>query len=221
MSSKLKGSLLANCIQITSDDKILVLPICTMEKYVHDISSWNEYFGANGILHEKIKRELMAVGASPDNLSFYNYLDRMNEIKVSDYEYLVIPGGDVELGIKRINDLKLKEVIVQFAGDIIAYSAGALLLYRQFFLSPNWYYKNMKFCDGIDVVNMPSYLIEVHYDHSKKMRMNVYEAMNYYSIDCVLIGDEGILSFDSSSKLTEKYGDVTYIKYCDRQKLLI
>ena len=51
---------------------------------------------------------------------------------MSDYSHIVIPGGDAELGIFRLIDSGFHEQLKHFSGDIIAYSAGALLLMKRF-----------------------------------------------------------------------------------------
>ena len=48
--SKLKSDLLRQAVSFEQSDSFLVLPVCTMERYVKDLLSWEEYFGEEGIL---------------------------------------------------------------------------------------------------------------------------------------------------------------------------
>lgn len=215
LGSKFSANLYSKYVQINDKDKILVLPVCTMPVYVDDKDSWLKYYGKKGALYQKIVNELQMLGASLENVCVFNYIeDEANKnIDIDLYNYVIIPGGDAELGIRRLRDLNLIDDIINYTGDIIAYSAGALMLFEKFFLSPNWYYKEMKYATGLKLPGMPDCIIEVHYDYSDGMRTNVLEAIKHIRRDCILIGDEGVVCYDPQTFKLYFNGDVSFEKY--------
>ncbi len=208
--SKLKAFLLKNFIQITSHDNILVLPICTMTSYVNDENQWEKYYGMNGIQSRKIEEQLLQVGATKDNIYFYNYYSRsdsdVNWNKT--YSFLVLPGGDAELGTQRMIKCGIIDQIKNFRGDIIAYSAGALMLFDKYFLSPNWYYKQMQYCYGLNIYGMPSWLLEVHYDNTEEMDNYIFEACRTIGKKVFAVTNDGLICYDVDSKNVKLAGEV-------------
>lgn len=210
--SKLKSDLLWQVFPFKKSDSFLVLPVCTMEQYVKDLLSWEEYFGDEGILTQKIQDQLCGAGAVRNRIDFYNYLSSEEIPDFNRYTCLVIPGGDAELGVERIKNKNLLTAIKNYQGIILAYSAGALMLYQEYFLSPNWYYTTIKYCRGIGLDCMPPFLLEMHYDGSESMASMIKEAGKYLNRDVYAIGDYGILFYDNYEKSIIEYGDVTYFR---------
>lgn len=208
LSSKINGSLLKEQTAFNEKDYFLVLPFCTMEKYVYNLDSWNYYFGENGKLKSKIVVQLVEAGAISNNVLFYNYLLEDQKYDWGSFTYLILPGGDPELGLSRIRQYHLENKIKNFDGNIIAYSAGALLLFDRYFLSPNWYYSKMKYGEGLTFPNMPNYMIEVHYDNSERMLQNITIAWEHFKKPIIALGEYGSIVYDMDIKITRFVGDV-------------
>ena len=206
LSSKLKKELLSFQTIFTDQDAFLVLPVCTMESYVNSESQWEEYFGEKGKLKRKICSELHAVGADEDKMTFYNYF-KEGIPEFADYSHIVIPGGDAELGFSRIMKSGLAEELIKFDKTIIAYSAGALILFDQYFLSPNYYYSKFTTHSGLSVV-CDHFTIEVHYDNSNTMKKYVHKGMNALKKKVIAIGNDGAISYDTSTKQLDFFGQV-------------
>lgn len=212
LSSKLKGDLLIQQIIFSSNDTFLVVPVCTMPKYISSNTEWENYFGNGGKLNLKIKAALQKAGASPEHVFFYNYLSG-SEVKLSDYSCIVFPGGDAELGIKRLVTSNLIRQLATYSGTVIAYSAGALLLLDNYFLSPNYYYKTFSIQQGLGI--LPANIaLEVHYDFTDKMRSYVERAVNTLHCPVIAIGDSGAIKLNSFQGSIEPIGNVAlfYVK---------
>lgn len=208
LSSKLRISLLKQQVEFSTEDSFLVLPQCTMPSFVSNEQEWQKYFGNNGILSKKIKNILVSCGANNEHICFYDYIINKKAL-LSDYSHIVIPGGDAELGILRLIDSGLHEQMKHYSGDIIAYSAGALLLLKRFFLSPNYYYKSFSYHNGFGIA--PSNcLIEVHYDGSELMNYYIRQAIRDLHQGVYAIGDEGAITIDADTGKTRTYGNVMW-----------
>ena len=209
-------------MHINLQENILVLPICTMTSYVDNEQQWEEYYGGDGIQAKKIKTQLFEVGADKEHVYFYNYyLNNYNDQSdwSKTYAYLVIPGGDADLGTLRANQLGLVSKIRCFKGSVIAYSAGALMLYEKYFLSPNWYYKQLEYCRGLNIREMPSWLLEVHYDGTEEMDRYIFQAGSELGKEVFAVTDDGLICYDSNSKSIESVGEVYKFNEKNKQKI--
>lgn len=208
LSSFLKGNYLNDFPDLhNKNNKYLILTVCTMDKFKDDNLNWEYHWGIDGKERYIITNELSLLGIPESNLFFYNYLDGSGWIE--DATHLLISGGDVELGLIRINEHGLWNKIIRFKGDIIAYSAGALMLFDKFFLSPNYYYPSMKYCEGLGLISDSRFLIEVHYDHSKDMDKNIRYASKYYQKQVFGISNDGMLTYDLEKDTLTLFGDVS------------
>lgn len=208
--SKLRGAILKQQIMFSPEDKILVVPVCTMERYVSNQEEWNAYFSPEGILSQKILAELGQVGAVSHNINFYNYISK-DAVRFSDYSCVILPGGDAPVGIQRLIAAGLDEQLKTYAGIIIGYSAGALLLFKRYFLSPNYYYKTFSICDGLGIISH-KILIEVHFDRTSAMRDNIHYAIQQMGEPVIAIGNEGGIEFHPITGSVDAVGDVEF--YC-------
>lgn len=206
LSSKIKEDLLQQQITFSSEDTILVLPVCTMPKYVSNDIEWEQYFGEGGRLNHRITSILQQAGAISERVFFYNYLSDSN-VTLSDYSCIILPGGDAELGIDRLMKSGLDRQLAVYSGTIIAYSAGALILLDKYFLSPNYYYKMFSIHQGLGILHA-DFALEVHYDFTEKMRSYVLCAINELNCPVYAIGDSGAMKFDSQNCSIELIGDV-------------
>ena len=200
LSSKLRGELLRQQIHFISQDSFLVLPECTMPKYVSDESGWEQYFGANGILRRKITTALQQAGAAPTKIDFHRYLSN-EKVTLSDYSCLILPGGDVELGCNRLTAMSLDKQLVDYQGTIIAYSAGALLLLEQFFLSPNYYYTSFSTRNGLGILH-GNFALEVHYDGSEQMNRYIRQGVETLHRSVYAIGNDGAINVNDDYSVT-------------------
>lgn len=207
LSSKLRGELLRRQISFTPEDSFLVLPVCTMPEYVSDDMSWDRYFGEGGILQRKITAALEEAGASREKVDFYRYLSGEN-VTLSDYSCLVLPGGDAELGLQRLAASGLDTQLANYRGTVIAYSAGALLLLERFFLSPNYYYSSFSTHSGLGIIP-GDFTLEVHYDGSEQMRRYVHQGIETLKLPVYAIGNLGSIRIDPDSGIIPT-GDVVY-----------
>ncbi len=207
LSSKLRGELLRQQISFTPADSLLVLPVCTMSKYVSDEIGWDRYFGHGGILYQKITAALQQAGAAVEKISFYRYLSD-EKVILSNYSCLILPGGDAELGLNRLTALGLDKQLANYQGAVIAYSAGALLLLERFFLSPNYYYSFFSTKSGLGIIK-GNFALEVHYDGSEQMRHYIQRGSEILQRPVCAIGNNGSIKLDDDFNLTT-VGDVEW-----------
>ena len=211
LGSYIDGDVIGRERRIDKDDICLVLTVCTLSSFADEKDNWEYYWGKDGKERLLIIEQLCKAGATLENIRFFDYLHKKEWDE--NAKYLVISGGDAELGIKRIKECNLMDKILQFKECIIAYSAGALLLLDRFYLLPNYYYKEINYCEGIGKINNYPYLIAVHYDYSEKMTYNIHVASSYYKMDTLVLSDKGFIVYRECDGMTRLYGDVNIHTY--------
>lgn len=211
LGSYIDGDVIRKERHIGKDDICLVLTVCTISTFLDEKDNWEYYWGKDGKERMLIIEQLCKAGASEMNIRFFDYL---NEKKWEENaKYLVITGGDAELGIERIKKFNLLDKIMRFEECIIAYSAGALLLLNKFCLLPNYYYKEIHYCDGIGKMKEFPYLFAVHYDYSEKMANDIRTVSSYYKIDVLALTNKGFIIYKENDSVIRLSGDVNIYNY--------
>jgi len=179
-----------------------------MTSYVSNQKEWEKYFGKEGILSNKILSELQQAGADTKKVFFYNYYAEEYR-PLAGFDYIIIPGGDAVLGIERIKSSFLYRELTAYRGKIIAYSAGALLLLKEYFLSPNYYYKELTFHKGLGIIDS-DFTLEVHFDNSVQMRENIQAACEALKLPIIAIGNDGGISYNTLCTRPKAVGTVEF-----------
>lgn len=173
-------------------DKICIIPVCCRSPLVTDAHSFTSYFCEKGTKGERYKNILMANGAVESNISFVNYYDPNSYSKkqrILDNQFILLPGGLMEQGIERIYETKLDSVLAEFSGTIIGFSAGAIMLFDEYLITPNKVYKELKLSKGLGILDGSKFMIDVHYDESDTQQKRAIETMctlrhlNVFAID--------------------------------------
>lgn len=164
--SKLDSLEMIQNIQFSKDDRLWIIPVCCMADSIKDRAMFENIFCADGGEGTKYRNALIAKGADPKNISILNYFEVPKESCVRDIlssQYIVFTGGRMELGIDRLRKLGLVRLLQHYTGTIIGVSAGALMLFSEYLITPNYFYKDLLVCEGLGYIDGRKLMIEVHY----------------------------------------------------------
>lgn len=156
------------------EDKISIIPVCCRSPRVTDTKTFELYFGDCG-KGDMYKRILISNGAIEGNISIINYYTQFSESDISillSNQYIVLPGGLMELGIKRMLSTHLDKILAKFEGTFICFSAGALMLYDNYLITPNKIYKKLKIDKGLGWLSANNYYIDVHFEEDNCRQIN-------------------------------------------------
>lgn len=162
------------------DDNICIIPVCCRSPLVTDANSFTSFFCKKGTKGERYKNILMANGAVESNISFVNYYDPdsyLEKERILNNNFIILPGGLMERGIERLYETKLDSVLAEFSGTIIGFSAGAIMLFDEYLITPNKVYKELKISKGIGILDGSKFMIDVHYNESDIQQRNAIETM--------------------------------------------
>lgn len=162
--SKLNGLKYCNQAKMSKDSRIHVLPVCRLAELAEDAVKEN---------NSKLINTLTHMGADNNNIFFLDDTIKPDPATIADIEksdFVIIPGGRMETGIAKLREYNLDDVLRNYPGIIVGISAGALLLFPQYIVTPNWAYPMMEVCDGLGIVEK-DWFIEVHYDENDTKQM--------------------------------------------------
>lgn len=137
----------------------------------------------------------------------------LEKIKKQDVIYL--PGGFPDLFYERIREKGISEAIKQNANIIIGSSAGALIQFKQYHLTPDHDYKEISFHQGLGFLD--NFRIEVHYENNKKKNKNLDMVLEMAPITCYTIEDNQMLIVENE-KIMTLFGAKKYIQVIKKKK---
>ncbi len=137
----------------------------------------------------------------------------LDKIKKQDIIYL--PGGFPDLFYERIREKGISEAIKQNAKIIIGSSAGALIQFKQYHLTPDNDYKEISFHYGLGLLD--NFRVEVHYENNKKKNKNLEQVLDMAPIDCYTLEDSQMIIIDEG-KIITLFGAKKYIPKLKKTK---
>lgn len=178
-------------VELKPTDIVWVLPVCCMECDAPDYVGWEKVFGdRTNRRRENIDNLLLNLGANTENIHYFNYYDEKAPDGIEKSDCIVIPGGLMELGIERLKKFGLDSIIKNYSGKIIANSAGALLLFDCYMVSPNDFYSEFLISKGIGTIKWNNFL-EVHYNSQDKTQQESIDKVVKEQKCCVYALEDG------------------------------
>ena len=161
--SKLDFQSMSGIVSFSPGDEIWVLPACCMVCDARNEAEWNHRFSPEGKGRAPLDAVLNRLGAV--HIHYWNYYEPLTPEtlrRIAGSSWIILPGGLMELGLARLRESGLDQVLLSFQGHIAANSAGALLLFDRYMVSPNAYYPAFSIEPGLGRIR-PDFFLEVHY----------------------------------------------------------
>ncbi len=155
--------------------KVAVVAFSFRDSRVKCLSDWNAlYSKENGKLYNGIITGFTAYGVLKDNISFINYFSDTKETakrKIQSADIIYFLGGLPDRMMDRINEFELKDVLLSHNGIIMGYSAGAVIQFEEYFLSPDEDHKEFSFYKGIPYLK--DFYLQVHYEGTQNQNESI------------------------------------------------
>ena len=165
-------------VHFSENDKLWIIPVCCMAKTVTDHASFEAFFlmdGGEGMSDRKI---LLDKGAEQTNIATLNYYDVIDDECIQNIissQCIIFTGGRMELGLERMRKVGLDRALQNYSGIVIGVSAGALMLFSEYIITPNRYYKNLEICEGLGYIDGEEIMIEVHFTEDDLLQVQCVE----------------------------------------------
>ena len=147
--------------------RVAVVAFSFYDDYVYDAQSWERVYGKDvGNCYFETVDSLAPFGVRPQNVSFINYFTDTPQTarqKILDADAVYFTGGLPDRMMDRIKDFGIEDVLLDFDGIVIGYSAGAVIQLGEYHLSPDADYSEFNYYGGLGYLG--GFYLEVHYEN--------------------------------------------------------
>lgn len=150
---------------IKPDMKITYLPLAFHEDWISNESEWNSWYGRYaGSHHDMFTRPFLSFGIGEDNIEYVNYFiddTRTATEKIKRSDIIIFAGGMPEKIVYRLKRMNLLQVIENYRGIIMGWSAGSMIQCEDYYISPDEDYPEYVRCQGLKGIR--GFAVETHY----------------------------------------------------------
>lgn len=154
---------------IRSEYSVVVIPFAFRENRVRSAVDWDAlYSKANGKYYSGIVSGFAAYGISEKNITFVNYFADTKDLaaqKIKSADIVYFLGGLPDKMFDRIMEFDLYDVLLNYQGIVMGYSAGAVIQLAEYHLSPDEDYSEFKYGKGVPYLD--SFYVQVHYEENR------------------------------------------------------
>lgn len=183
--------------RISKYDRVCVLAFSFYDD-TKNLDDWNrQYKPGQGIFYHENTDIFFKYGIKLDQICWVNYfMDSKEEMisKIKNSSILLLTGGAPDLMMKRIKEKGLKRIIKEYKGMVIGYSAGAMIQFDSYHITPDEDYHSFSYQTGLGYIS--GFDIEVHYCDSKKQRESIQKVKEEKQLNVYGIGEDGGIIVD-------------------------
>lgn len=145
--------------------RVLIIPLSFHEDYIKDAHDFDEHFLPGKDQYEDIAKEFRQYGIDDDHIEVLHYFkDSKLEMrnKFVQAHILFLTGGYPDRYLYRIDELQIRPYIVDFKGIVMGTSAGAMIQFDQYHVTPEEEGQDYEYHNGLGLLS--GFDIEVHYE---------------------------------------------------------
>lgn len=156
-------------------------------------------YRVGGSYYERMVFQFLPYQILEENITFLDYYlddEKTCQEKVKEADVIYFTGGLPDKLYERLAEFNLLKLLTITPKVIVGSSAGAVIQFKDYHLSPDRDYKKFQTYQGLDIIT--DFGIEVHYKHKfrqKKSLKKMYQKINrpYYTIpdDGAIIVSDG------------------------------
>lgn len=151
---------------IKPNNSVAIVAFSFRDSSVRSLDDWNALYGKpSGRFYSGIVDSLTAYGIAEDKIKFVNYFSDTKDSakkKIESADIIYFLGGLPDRMMDRIKEFDLYDTLLQHKGVIMGYSAGAVIQFEEYFLSPDEDYPEFKYYKGLPYLK--NFYMEVHYE---------------------------------------------------------
>ena len=175
-------------------DRVCVLPFSFFED-TKNVDDWNrQYAPGKGIWYRSNQDVFYKYGIRKENIVWVNYFEDSIEtmrMKVLNSSVVLLTGGAPDLMMKRIKEKKLKKILKNYKGVMIGYSAGAMIQFDQYHISPDEEYPEFSYQQGLGCLS--GFDVEVHFRTSRSQMKSIEKVQLEKKIPLYGIYEDGAI----------------------------
>ena len=147
---------------------------------------------------------MCSYGIKEKNIIFLNYFQDTKQIaknKIQNADIIYFLGGLPDRMMDRLKEFDLIDVLTQHNKVVIGYSAGAVIQFEEYFLSPNDDYTTFNYYKGIPYLK--NFYLQVHYENTSEQNMTIDKVLKERkrTIYAQHKGKGGVVVYDGNIKM--------------------
>lgn len=197
--------------------KVCLLPLSFHEDWIRNRKEWKIEYGPKGKCYLELVEPFEAYGILRKNISIVNYFTDTAQSareKVEQADVLFFTGGFPDKMMARLYDLELVETIQHFQGIVMGSSAGAMIQFDTYHITPDRDYDQFQYHQGLGFLY--DFEIEVHYEGSDVQNEAIERVMEERNLPVIAIGNEGGVLIDGDDCVP--MGDVSFYGFDDPEE---
>ena len=155
--------------------KVAVVAFSFRDSRVKNNSDWQLLYGKEqGNFYGGIIGSLCSYGIKEENITFLNYFEDTKETaknKIQNADIIYFLGGLPDRMMDRLKKFGLIDVLTQHNKVVIGYSAGAVIQFEEYFLTPDDDYPTFNYYKGIPYLK--DFYLVVHYENTKEQNESI------------------------------------------------
>ncbi len=198
---------------IKKDMKVCVLAYSFFEMFYPRKSDYLHYYAKDQAYYEKILNSFSVFGIK--ELIWVDYYQDSSEEaikKIQSADIIYLPGGAPDEMMKRIEEKGLTKALSDKNKTYIGVSAGTMIQFQNYYISPDKEYKAFSEQKGLGHVK--GFYAEVHYGRRKKQKSSIKRVWRKYHKDmyvipndgCIIVNDNEIKCIGTAKKLYNRKG---------------
>ena len=192
---------------LKSEYKVTVIPFSFRPEVVYDLDSWNQKYGKESICYKELISAFASLGIPEKQIDFINYYTDSPESakgKIQEVDVIFFTGGLPDFMCERLKEFDLIKTLAKFDGIVMGYSAGAVIQFFEYYISPIKEYPQFSYYPGLPYLN--DFYIEVHYAETKTQKDCIDLVRKAKKKPIYAIQDTGAIIVDHGS--VQMLGDV-------------
>ncbi|MCI8632098.1 MAG: type 1 glutamine amidotransferase-like domain-containing protein [Lachnospiraceae bacterium] len=154
---------------IRPTDLVAIVAFSFRDDRVQSEADWNLlYSKENGKYYDGFVSAFASYGIPERNISIVNYFADTQESakqKIENADIIYFLGGLPDKMMERIREFDLCDSLMRHKGVIMGYSAGAVIQFSEYYLSPEEDYPEFRYYDGLPYLD--HFYIQVHYEETE------------------------------------------------------
>ncbi len=159
---------------------VTVIAFSFRDSIVKSAKDWNKLYGKkNSKYYDNIVNGFKAYGISKDNITFINYFTDTKESatqKIANSDIIYFPGGLPDRMMDRIKEFDLYNILINYKGIVMGYSAGAVIQLEEYHLTPDDDYSEFAYYKGLSYLK--DFYIEIHYEGTELQNESIRKVIS-------------------------------------------
>lgn len=177
--------------------RVCIVALSYFEEHIPHFDAYDMYYRKGGEYYQKMIDSFAPYGIKEEQITWIYHNDKNIDImkkQIQNADILYFPGGAPDLMMKRIDELGLIETIEKHKRIVIGSSAGAMIQFAEYHISPDNEYHRFSLNKGLNWLDQ--FIIEVHYRRRKKQKSSLRKRHRETKKAIYGIPDDGAIVFD-------------------------